>query len=187
MTSAGPKDYFLKGGNAAKEFVFFISSGADVAPQRDLFDRMVRIADRQFRQRRDLTRPFALVVDRWEDDAARRTEDMNEEFVRRACEAHAVVVLLCNDLRKGTQEEIEAVLDVSDVQISVIWMDVPENTRRYQKLRKFLGAHAPQVAYKRTGPPGSDEATCAMVEVLTAALADLTHTNRREELFSEDR
>ena len=64
-TSGGPK-YFLKGGDDAKEFVFFISSGDDVAAQRDLFDAMVRTTDNQFRQRRDQSRPFTLVVDRWE-------------------------------------------------------------------------------------------------------------------------
>jgi len=43
------------------------------------------------------------------------------------------------------------------------------------------------VAYVKTGLPGSDEAICAMVDVIAAALADLTHTERREELFSEER
>lgn len=185
-TSGGPK-YFLKGGDAAKEFVFFISSGDDVAAQRDLFDAMVRTTDNQFRQRRDQSRPFTLVVDRWENDAGRRTTTMNEEFVRRACKAHAIVVLLANEIRPGTKEEIEGVLGETDVQVSVIWMDNPENSRKSAALKKYLREHGPQVAYKKAGPPGGDKAICAMVEVITAALADLTHTGRREELFSEER
>jgi len=185
-TSGGPK-YFLKGGDDAKEFVFFISSGADVAAQRDLFDAMVRTTDNQFRQRRDLSRPFTLVVDRWENDAGRRATVMNEEFVRRACNAHAIVVLLANEIRPGTKEEIEGVLKETDVQVSVIWMDKSENSRRCTALKKYLHERGPQVAYVKTGPPGSDKAICAMVEVITAALADLTHTERREELFSEER
>jgi len=35
---------------------------------------------------------------------------MNEEFVRRACNAHATVVLLANEIRSGPKEEIEGVL-----------------------------------------------------------------------------
>lgn len=185
-TSGGPK-YFLKSGADAKEFVFFISSGADVIAQRNLFDALVRATDNQFRQRRDQSRPFTLVVDRWENDAGRRTTAMNEEFVRRACNAHAIVVLLANEIRPGTKEEIEGVLKETDVQISVIWMDRPENSRRYVQLKKYLRDRGPQVAYVKTGPPGSDGAICAMVDVITAALADLTHTERREELFSEAR
>jgi hypothetical protein len=186
-TSVGPKDYFFKGGNFTFEFVFFISSAADVNEQRDLFDAMVRSADNQFRLRRDETRPFSLVVDRWELDAGRRTTEMNEEFVRRVREAHAVVVLLANQIGPGTKEEIEAVLDESTVQVSVIWMDKPEDSRKYRALRKFLTERGSELAYVKTGPPGSQESICAMVDVITAALADLTHTKRREALFSEAR
>jgi len=186
-TSAGPKDYFLKDGNLIREFVFFISSASDVADQRDLFEAMVRSADNQFRLRRSETRPFTLVPDRWELDAGRRTTDMNEEFVRRVREAHAVVVLLANQLRPGTEEEIEAVLDESTVQVSVIWMDKPEDSRKYRKLRKYLNDRANQLAYVKTGPPGSQESICAMVDVITAALAHLTRTEQGEATFSEER
>ena len=186
MTSAGPK-YFLRDGNTVREFVFFISSASDVTEQRELLTAMIRSADNQFRLRRDVTRAFTFAVDKWELDAGRKTEKMNAEFVRRVRDAHAVVVLLESQLRPGTEEEIEAVLQQSQVQVSVIWMDRPEDSRRYRKLRKYLDEKSSQLAYVKTGPPGSQESICAMVDVITAALAHLTQSERGEEPFSEDR
>jgi hypothetical protein len=112
---------------------------------------------------------------------------MNAEFVRRARKSHATVVLLADEVRPGTREEIEGVLAETEVQISVIWMDKPGNSRKQTRLKKYLREQGPQLAYVKTGPPGSHESICAMVGVITAALADLTHTERREELFSEQR
>lgn len=186
MTSSGPK-YFLRDGNAVREFVFFISSASDVTEQRELLTAMIRSADNQFRLRRDSTRPFTFVIDKWELDAGRRTQDMNAEFVRRVREAHAVIVLLESQLRPGTEEEIEAVLQESQVQVSVIWMDRPEDSRRYKKLRKYLKEKSDRLAYVKTGPPGSQKAICAMVDVITAALAHVTQTDHEEDPFSEAR
>lgn len=186
MTSSGPK-YFLVEGNLIREFVFFISSASDVAEQRDLLEAMIRSADNQFRLRRDETRPFTFAVDRWELDAGRKTKEMNEEFVRRVRNAHAVVVLLANQLRPGTEEEIDAALQEAKVQVSVIWMDKPEDSRKYRKLRKYLRDHSDELAYVKTGPPGSHDSICAMVDVITAALAHLNSTSREEGHFSEER
>jgi hypothetical protein len=182
---AGPKDFALKSGRSVTEFVFFISSGNDVAAQRQLLDKMIEEANNQFHIRRDNDHPFTLKVDRWEHDAARRTGEMNEEFVRRACEAHFVVVLLCNEVRSGTREEIEAVLQRRDVQLSVIWMEGPEDGRNTRQLKRFLSEHEKQIAYQRTGPPDSPDSVLAMVRVVTAALADITRGARQEALFNE--
>ncbi len=187
MTRAGPKDYIARPGHLVIRFVFFISSGSDVARQRDLFEGMVREASNQFRLREDVDRPFMLEVDRWEQDAPRRTSEMNEEFVRRAKAAHATVVLLATEVRAGTREEIEAVLDEDDVQLSVIWMEHPSSLRKSRALKKFLREHSDKIAYHRTTSPDSDAAILAMVRVVAAALADITRGERRKELFSEYR
>lgn len=187
VTMAGPKDYILRPGQLVIRFVFFISSGNDVARQRDLFEGMLRAASDQFRLREDPDRPFFFDVDRWEQDAPRRTEEMNEEFVRRAKKAHATVVFLTTEVRAGTREEIEAVLGEDDVQLSVLWMESPSSARKNRVLKKFLHEHSHKLAYSRTGPPDSDEAVLAMVGVVAAALADITHGERRKELFSEHR
>lgn len=187
VTLAGPKDYIGRPGELVVRFIFFISSGSDVARQRDLFEGMVREASTQFRLREDAERPFVLEVDRWEQDAPRKTTDMNEEFVRRAKRSHATVVLLATEVRRGTREEIEAVLDEDAVQLSVIWMETPTSQRKGRSLKKFLRDHSDSMAYHRTGAPESDEAVLAMVRVVAAALADITRGERREELFSEYR
>ena len=164
-----------------------MSSGSDVIRERNLFDAMVKTTNDQFRLRRDDARPFTLTVDRWELDAGRRTTEMNEEFVRRARDSHATVVLLSDEIRKGTKEEIEVVLEETDVQVSVIWMDQPQNTRKHAALKKYLRDKGGKLAYVKTGPPGSEAAICAMVRLITASLADLTHSDRQEELFHESR
>lgn len=169
VTLAGPKDYISRPGHLVIRFVFFISSGSDVDRQRDLFEGMVREASTQFRLREDADRPFVLEVDRWEQDAARRTTEMNEEFVRRAKAAHATVVLLATEVRAGTREEIEAVLDEDDVQLSVIWMESPSSARKSRTLKKFLREHSNKIAYQRTCAPDSDEAVLAMIRVVAAA------------------
>lgn len=187
VTSAGPKDYIARPGSLVVRFIFFISSGSDVASQRDLLEGIVREASIQFRLREDADRPFVLEVDRWEQDAPRRTNDMNEEFVRRAKAAHATVVLLATEVRAGTREEIEAVLGEDDVQLSVIWMESPSSQRKSRTLKKFLREHSDKIAYHRTGSPDTNEAILAMTRVVLAALADITRGERREELFSEHR
>lgn len=187
MTVPGPTDYFLRPGDAVTQFVFFLSSGSDVAAERDLFDLMVREASNQFRLRRDPARPFTFEVDRWEHDAPRRTIAMNEEFVRRACESHATVVLLSTEVRRGTREEIEGVLAQQKVQLSIIWMEDPQSRNRSKPLKKFLAENQDKFAYYRTGAPGSPEAIVAMVGVIAAALADITRGARGGELFNEAR
>ncbi len=65
-----------------------------------------------------------------------------------------------------TREGIEAVLNEPEVQLSVIWMQ-PE--RQVQaRLRKFLVDNQDKFLYLKTGPPGSDEATLAMLRVVSA-------------------
>ncbi|MFI2489940.1 hypothetical protein ACH47X_23710 [Promicromonospora kroppenstedtii] len=186
MTPAGPKDYIGRPGHLVFRFVFFVSSGNDVVRQRDLFEALVVEANHQFRLREDVERPFVLEVDRWEHDAPRRTTEMNEEFVRRARESHLTVVLLATEVRPGTREEIEAVLGEKDTQLAVVWMENPDERRKNQRLKKFLREHG-EIAYDRTGPPGSDEATLSIASVVYAVLADITRGARREELFLEYR
>ncbi|NIK56822.1 hypothetical protein [Kribbella shirazensis] len=184
----GPKGFILRPGAPVAEFVLFLSSGNDLLPQRDLFDALVRAVDEQFRIRRDQDRPFVLRTDRWEQDAPLKTPgDPNAEFVRRAQAAHATVVLLWGKIRRGTRAEIEGVLEQDDVQLSVIWMRESKSIGNRTDLARFLKRNQDKFMYLETGPPGSEDATCAMVTVIAAALADITHSGRRQELFNESR
>ncbi|WP_309067093.1 hypothetical protein [Microbacterium sp.] len=187
MPPTDSPNFFLRPGRTVTRFTFFISSGADVRQQRDLFEQLVRATSEQFRLRPDPGREFLLDVDRWEQDAPRRTTAMNAEFVRRALESHATVVLLADEIRKGTKEEIEAILADSRSQLSVIWMQNPDSTRKQRALKAYLREKEDQIAYHLTGPAGSPDAMVAMVRVIAASLADITRSDRREELFSEQR
>ncbi len=165
---------------------FFISSGSDVSDQRDLFDRLVRALSEQFRDW-DEGR-FHLEVDRWEQDAPRRADGRpNDEFVRRAVDAHCTVVLLATEVRAGTREELEAVLGSSTTQLAVLHMKTPKKYLRDRTLREFLEGHRNDFLYDVTGPPGSPEAILSMVRVIARTLADVTNPTRKEDLFYEDR
>lgn len=182
-----PDEYFLRPGAITRRFTMFISSGSDVHQERDFFESAVKAANDQYQRYRTAAAPFYLDTDRWENDAARRTTEMNAEFVRRAKASHATVVLLADEVRRGTREEIEGVLEVGDVQLSVIWMIRPGSERKAGPLKKFLREHENEIAYYKTGEPGSRDAALAVFRVINAAFADLTNPHRTEALFSEER
>ena len=186
--STDTSHYILKEARPAFTFTFFISSSAQMLSQRDWFQEATRIANEQFRTRWRPPLPLInLDVDRWEQDAGHKSQtDLNADFVRRAQESHLTVVLLGNQLRPGTQEEIEGVLAVDNVQLAVLWMrDIDRRTSG--GLRQFLRSNRDNFLWNETGPPGSRQATLSMLKILFSAVADVTNIDRREELFVEQR
>jgi hypothetical protein len=171
-------------------YTFFLSSGDDVRPQRDEFDLLAQEVSHQYREARYGGGRLWLEVDRWEKDAARRFDGPpNAEFVRRAVDAHCTVVLLSTAVRRGTQEEIEGVLAVGlGTQLCVIRM-VPDGRAGLDdsQLQQFLKDHQNDFLYKETGPPGSANATRAMVGIIARLLADVTNPSSGRRLFYENR
>lgn len=185
---SAPPHYISKPLRPSHACRFFLSSGSDVLPQRDLFERMTNVMSDQFRLAEWAAGRFHLEVDRWEADAPRRSYGHpNEEFVRRATEAHCTVVLLSSSIRPGTQEELEAVLSTKTTQLAVIRMPRPGGRFRDRNLRTFLESHQSDFIYEVTGEPESIEVALTMVKVITRTIADLTNPDRREELFYEER
>jgi hypothetical protein len=184
----GPKAYIPGPGVLVTRYVIFLSSESELMEQRDLFESMVKTVDAQFRLHEDPDRPFVLVVERWEDDAPLKTPgDARERYAQRAREANLTFVLLWKKLLPGTLMEIEAALEEDEVQLAVVWMQEPGAARSRSKLAKFLRENGHKFQYVVTGPPGSPEATCAMLRVIARVLADVTHGDRRQEPFHESR
>lgn len=145
----------------------FLSSGADVLELRDRTERLCEIAS-ELLSRHGLS--ARLEIERWEDAPPHLvTKDhLNAEFVARALASHMVVALLRDELRPGTLEELEAVLDAGGIEVAVFCFE-PEHSRS-DELSAFLGARKHQIVYKEVGPPQSDDAWYELVR----SVVDLT-------------
>lgn len=189
MTSSGPKSLITRVGRPTMRYVVFLSSADEMSEQRDLFEGMVREANEQFRVWGDPARPFELVVERWENQVPQRArERINQIFVDQALDSHAMVVLMSKKIRPGTSEEVEAVVAVPEIQMSVIWMQQHDAVYANRKIRKFWNDNGDErIFFHRTGPPGSDESIFAMFRVIAALVASITSRDRRAEVFNESR
>jgi hypothetical protein len=100
----------------------FLSSGSDVHVERDRFERLAEVINKQlYWSFVDSLPVVQLNIVRWEQSVPQKTGgDPNSEFRRRAERSHITVVLLHDDIRPGTEDELEAALSAEAVQVSVI-------------------------------------------------------------------
>lgn len=141
----------------------FISSGADANVMRDRVDRVFETASRVLANR---VWPLRIDVVRWEDFAAQRTRGpMNDLFVDKAKECHLVIALLLNDIRRGTFEELDAVLRLTDRQVALLWLHEPGEPVT-PKLERFTKKWGGRLVYDECGPPTGERSWTALVKVL---------------------
>jgi hypothetical protein len=148
------------------EYTVFLSSGDDATLLRDLVEGLVR--DAIIPELHDAGIPVRLMVDRWEHESATRVnpgESVNDIFVRQAVKSSVTLCLLIGELRQGTREEIEAVLDTEGVDLAVIWF-VEGGTWPAGEVGTFLCEHKDELFIVRPGPPNSNDATIGLVRQL---------------------
>jgi hypothetical protein len=165
----------------------FLSSGADLNPQRELFRGMVDATNKQFRDWGSRSRSFVILVEDWEGHAASRTPGhVNKMFVDDATDSHAALVMFANDIGPGTQEEFQALLKMPEVQLSVVWMKESRQrgTARIKQVLE-LCRKGDRLLYEITGPPGSNGSVVALLKFIQAIVADLTKDETREEVLYE--
>lgn len=174
MSGTG-QTYVRRALRPSRECVVFLSSGSDLLEERDCFEEMVKIVDEQIHWAEWRQDRVHIRVVRWEQDAAHRAGgDPNAAFRAQAASAHLTVVLLHDDIRPGTKEELEAALLEPDVQIAVVWMEPTHPRRRATvALRRYLEGKKDVVIWSSTGAPGSRAATLAMMRVVARIVADL--------------
>lgn len=145
----------------------FLSSGADVLELRDRTEKLCQIASALLSRHGLSSR---LEIERWEDAPPHvvTTGHLNAEFVARALASHMVVALLRDELRPGTLEELEAVLEEGGIELAVFCFE-PERERS-PELVTFLNSRKHQIVYKEVGPPESDDAWYELVR----SVVDLT-------------
>src|SRR5690348_7068086 len=100
----------------------FLSSSDEVKALRNRVDRIIHeVINPQLASLPGDAAPELTLV-RWEQSEAKKPSggSVNAEFVRSAVASHVTFVLLQTQIRKGTREELEAVIDLPDVQLSVL-------------------------------------------------------------------
>ena len=130
-----------------------------MAELRDRTEALCEIASKTLR-RRGLE--IRLEVDRWEDTPPHVVDanGVNAEFVERALASHAVVALLKSEIRPGTLEELDAVLEAGHADVAVFCFESPD--KRTPELVAFLTKWQARILYKETGAPDSDSAWCEL-------------------------
>lgn len=158
-----------------KTFTLFLSSGDDAAELRDRVDEVVQIVNKQFAEEGS---PLRFEVDRWESTPAQKAPDgahVNEIFVQKVRNSHLTLVLLFNEIRSGTLEEIEAALEAKVVQLAVLWFDSLESkavSSNALDVKNFLDSHRQQLLYARvTQPTDSREAWLEIIRVVSRLVA----------------
>jgi hypothetical protein len=112
--------------------------------------------------------PVRIFVDRWEREAASRPDEgepVNAQFVRKALRSNITLCLLNDELRPGTREEIEAVLDTKQIDLGIVWF-VDDQTWPETEVGNFLTEHQTELFVVRAGPPDGHGAIIALVRQL---------------------
>lgn len=89
----------------------------------------------------------------WRDMAAEKAPKdgkTNDLFVDKARESSATIVMLIDRMPPGTEEELLAVLDDDEVQLTVIWLNRRRRfagLRRPSAVRQFLASYEDEFSY----------------------------------------
>jgi len=128
-------------------------------------------------------------VDRWKRSAPHKIlvdASPNDEFVARAKRANLVVSVLIDRLGPGTQEELEAILDEDDVELSVVWCERRDGYPDTQ-VSRWLGRHQHDILYDRAGRPDTPGPRIALVRLIIEAMLTALREHAPKELLRERR
>lgn len=181
-----PRHLPLRDADRADKYMLFLSSSDEVAAQR----RRVRgLINEAFNPQLERTSSAYIALIQWEDVVPQRApdEDVNAIFVERAVESHMTLVLLQDHFGDGTKEELEAVIDKPDVQLSVIrFAPDPGQSRAVpDRIAEFLAPHRRKLLYDETGEQQSDAALHSIVRALFAMALSAYEKSRPIQVHSE--
>lgn len=171
--------YLRRAGKQTRTFTLFLSSGTDATPWRDRIETLLLTISKQFAHEGSRLR---FEVDRWEQAAPQRAYagTVNDIFVDRARQSDLTLLLLLSEVRPGTREEFEAVLETNDVQLAVIWLrkDLTLDADA-AKVKELLEQNRDKVYYGGAEDPESDEAWIEIVRVLSRFVASAVELTNR--------
>jgi hypothetical protein len=114
-----------------------------------------------------------LAVDMWERSAPRKAKKgstVNDQFVERARTSALTLVLILDELRGGTREELDAAIAEDEVEVAVVLFSPPSGTspKKLAKREKDIRRLRDQVLYDQCDRgPNSDAAWLAITRVVT--------------------
>lgn len=185
MSAGGssPGGFELRPGQPTSTYTLFLSSGSDLIQERDAFCSLVNAFNDQLYFAPWTSTLIHLRVIRWEQDVPRRSTpgDGNLQFRELAKNSHSVVVLLHNDIRSGTKDELEAALEEQEVQIHVILLKpVSRRRRETVALKRYLETKRDLIHWNEVGEPGSLDAWLAMTKLLVRLVGEITAADNSE-------
>jgi hypothetical protein len=116
-----------------------------------------------------------LVVWDWRDMAGQRAPDggrTNDLFVQKARESSVTIVLLCDQMPPGSEEELLAVLQENDIDLKVFWLNAAgnENPPRESEVAQFLDRHGDDFKYIELSDLESEDTWIQLTSNLAAVL-----------------
>lgn len=169
----------MKPPSSVFEVKIFISSSSqeEVLPLRERIKNLVAVVNQQLLNCRLTLRVITVY---WEGVAAQRalTGHPNDEFIQMAVECNHTIALLVRSLRPGTEEEILAVLNTTDVELSVmIFPPGGDMTSIDDDLNQFIVDHGDDIIYQNCGSVDSDTAWLSLTgTVLFAVFRHFTNS-----------
>jgi hypothetical protein len=156
-------------------YTVFVSSGDDVQELRGRIKRLTQLLSEQLHLAGSgvSLRPIL-----WEDVVAQTGQTrLNEVFVELARSSHLTIVLLQCEVRPGTQEELEAVLEEGDIQVAVLRFIPDGGCESVDPVIEFLEDRKDDfVLYNSWGPAESDDGWFALARVLFSLVIALAPT-----------
>lgn len=114
----------------------------------------------------------SLYVDMWERTAAQKVAgaNVNAQFVTRAQKANLTLVIILDELKNGTKEELEAAVAAPGVEVSLFSFAPSRNAdpKQVERVKRTLRKYQDKVLYKRVGNPRSDDAWVQITRELVA-------------------
>ena len=99
-----------------------------------------------------------------------------------ARESSVVIVLLHDQLRPGTCEELLAVKGDADVNLKVLWFPSARrwwHRRGASEVETFLGEHKNEIYYKRSDEVDGEDAWVVLIQNLVATLLKALRSGER--------
>lgn len=168
-TSWGENESLRPHLNQITRFAVFVSYGNEAKALKKRVKRLVEEA-----MSRQLTLgiwPIDLVVWDWRDMAGERAPEdgrTNDLFVRKARESSVTMVLLCDQMPPGSEEELLEVVKDPEIDLKVIWLNADPSVE--SEVAQFLGEHSDDFRYVELFELDSEDSWIALISNLVAVL-----------------
>jgi hypothetical protein len=150
-------------------FAVFVSYGDEA---KDLKKRVKRLVEEAISRQLNLgVWPIDLVVWDWRDMAGERAPEdgkTNDLFVQKARESSVTMVLLCNKMPPGSEEELLEVVKDPEIDLKVIWLN--SNSSSESEVGQFLTEHSDEFRYVELLELDSEDSWITLTANLIAVL-----------------